>query len=125
MNEEEKKAVEIIKGLAVYYDDYSLLDEEEIEENESVNKSIELILNLIEKLQKENEKALDEYMKWQKQELNQKDKIIDLMAETINNHDIDEDICKQMGQKANCNEFEDTEKCKECIKQFFINKAKR
>lgn len=55
MTEEEKKAVEIIKGLAVYYDDYSLLDEEEIEENESVNKSIELILNLIEKLQKENE----------------------------------------------------------------------
>lgn len=125
MNEEEKNAIEIVKGLAVYYDDYSLLDEEEIEENESVNKSIELILNLIEKLQKENEKALDEYMKWQKQELNQKDKIIDLMAETINNHDIDEDICKQMGQKANCNEFEDTEKCKECIKQFFINKAKR
>jgi hypothetical protein len=109
MTEEEKNAVEIVKGLAVYYDDYSLLDEEEIEENESVNKSIELILNLIEKLQKE---------------LKQKDKIIDLMAETINNHDIDEDICKQMGQKANCNEFEDTEKCKECIKQYFINKAK-
>lgn len=109
MTEEEKNAIEIIKGLAVYYDDYSLLDEEEIKENESVNKSIELILNLIEKLQKE---------------LKQKDKIIDLMAETINNHDIDEDICKQMGQKANCNEFEDTEKCKECIKQYFINKAK-
>lgn len=109
MNEEEKNAIEIVKGLAVYYDDYSLLDEEEIEENESVNKSIELILNLIETLQKE---------------LKQKDKIIDLMAETINNHDIDEDICKQMGQKANCNEFEDTEKCKECIKQYFINKAK-
>lgn len=109
MTEEEKNAIEIVKGLAVYYDDYSLLDEEEIEENESVNKSIELILNLIEKLQKE---------------LKQKDKIIDLMAETINNHDIDEDICKQMGQKANCNEFEDTEKCKECIKQYFINKAK-
>lgn len=110
MTEEEKNAIEIVKGLAVYYDDYSLLDEEEIEENESVNKSIELILNLIEKLQKE---------------LKQKDKIIDLMAETINNHDIDEDICKQMGQKANCNEFEDTEKCKECIKQYFINKAKK
>lgn len=110
MTEEEKNAIEIVKGLAVYYDDYSLLDEEEIEENESVNKSIELILNLIEKLQKE---------------LKQKDKIIDLMAETINNHDIDEDICKQMGQKANCNEFEDTEKCKECIKQYFENKAKK
>ena len=55
MTEEEKNAIEIIKGLAVYYDDYSLLDEEEIKENESVNKSIELILNLIAKLQKENE----------------------------------------------------------------------
>ena len=55
MNEEEKKAIEIIKGLAVYYDDYSLLDEEEIEENASVNKSIELIINIIEKLKKENE----------------------------------------------------------------------
>ena len=54
MNEEEKKAIEIIKGLSVYYDDYSLLDEEEIKENESVNKSIELILNLIENLIAEN-----------------------------------------------------------------------
>ena len=58
------------------------------------------------------------------EKLKEKDKIIDLMAETINNHDIDEDICKQMGQKANCNEFEDTEKCKDCIKQYFENKAK-
>ena len=56
--------------------------------------------------------------------LKEKDKIIDLMAETINNHDIDEDICKQMGQKEDCNEFEDKEKCKKCIKQYFENKAK-
>ena len=109
MTEEEKKAVEIIKGLAVYYDDYSLLDEEEIEENESVNKSIELILNLIEKLQKENEKALAEYMEWQKQELEQKDKIIDLMAEDID------------GFQMECNRYF---KDKEEVKQYFINKAK-
>ena len=56
--------------------------------------------------------------------LEEKDKTIDLMAETINNHDIDEDICKQMGQKEDCNEFEDKEKCKDCIKQYFENKAK-
>ena len=56
--------------------------------------------------------------------LEEKDKIIDLMSETINNHDIDEDICKQMGQKEDCNEFEDKEKCKYCIKQYFENKAK-
>ena len=60
MTEEEKKAIEIVKGLVVYYDDYCLLDEEEIEENESVNKSIELILNLIEKLLKENEQLRTE-----------------------------------------------------------------
>lgn len=57
--------------------------------------------------------------------LGEQDKTIDLMVETINNHDIDEDICKQMGQKENCNEFEDKEKCKECIKQYFENKAKK
>ena len=57
--------------------------------------------------------------------LEEKDKIIDLMSETINNHDIDEDICKKMGQKENCNEFEDKEKCKECIKQYFENKVKK
>ena len=56
--------------------------------------------------------------------LEEKDNTIDLMAETINNHDIDEDICKQMGQKEDCNEFEDKEKCKNCIKQYFENKAK-
>ena len=56
--------------------------------------------------------------------LEEKDKTIDLMDETINNHDIDEDICKQMGQKEDCNEFEDKEKCKNCIKQYFENKAK-
>ena len=36
MTEEEKNAIEIVKGLAVYYDDYSLLDEEEIKENEKL-----------------------------------------------------------------------------------------
>lgn len=102
------------------------MNEEEFEElfGNTPFENIKKIQHYIEKTQKENEKALDEYMKWQKQELGQKDKIIDLMAETINNHDIDEDICKQMGKKANCNEFEDTEKCKDCIKQYFENKAK-
>ena len=59
--------------------------------------------------------------------LEEQDKTIDLMSETINNYDIDEDVCKQMGQKTNCNEYEDAKECKECkecIKQYFINKAK-
>ena len=54
----------------------------------------------------------------------EKDKIIDLMAETISNYDIDEGICKQMVQYKYCNEFEDKEKCKICIKQYFENKVK-
>lgn len=61
------------------------------------------------KLQKENEKALAEYMEWQKQELEQKDKIIDLMAEDID------------GFQMECNRYF---KDKEEVKQYFINKAK-
>ena len=76
--------------------------------------------NVIENLRKENEKALAEYMEWQKQELGQKDKIIDLMAETINNHDIDEDICKKVNCDTNSGELD----CKDCIKQYFENEAK-
>lgn len=124
MSEEEKEAIENIKALKILFE---IDDKKDFEATPSVQKEmakdLRTLLNLLEKLQKENEKAVAEYMKWQKQEMDQKDKIIDLMAETINNHDIDEDICKQMGQKANCNEFEDTEKCKECIKQYFENKA--
>ena len=114
MSEEEKRAINNMKLFARVHQDMTVVTAEERD----------IVLKLVERLQRENEKALAEYMKWQKQELEQKDKIIDLMAETINNHDIDEDICKQMGQKANCNEFEDTEKCKECLKQYFENKAK-
>ena len=55
MSDEEKKAIDIVKGLAVYYDDYGLLDEEEIEENEEVNNSINIVVNLIEKQSKEIE----------------------------------------------------------------------
>ena len=56
--------------------------------------------------------------------LEEKYKTIDLMSEAINNNDIDEDICRRMGQKEECNEFEDKEKCKDCIKQYYENKAK-
>ena len=68
MSEEEKKAIETLKGLTVYYDDYSLLDEEEIEENDNINKSIQLIIDLIEKQQKEIEEAI-EYIENAKKEL--------------------------------------------------------
>lgn len=72
------------------------------------------------KLQKENEKALAEYMEWQKQELDQKDKIIEQMTYYIMNLDIDEDICKKVNCDTNSGELD----CKDCIKQYFENKAK-
>lgn len=50
---------------------------------------------------------------------NIRDKIIDLMAETINDHDVDEDICKQMGNDMECKKFTDKEECKKCIKKYF------
>lgn len=52
-----------------------------------------------------------------------RDKIIDSMAEMINNYDVDEDICKQMGNDMECEEFADKEKCKECIKKYFRERA--
>lgn len=55
------------------------------------------------------EKALDEYAKHLKQELEQKDKIIDLMAEDID------------GFQMECNRYF---KDKEEVKQYFTNKAK-
>ena len=79
-----------------------------------------LLVENIEKLQKENEKALAEYMKWQKQELKQKDKIIEQMTYYIMNLDIDEDICKKVNCDTNSGELD----CKDCIKQYFENKAK-
>lgn len=138
MNEEEKNAVEIVKGLAVYYDDYSLLDEEEIKENESVNKSIELILNLIEKLLKENEqlnaevnslkkeneelndiniayaeylvKILNEYKKESVPKQKVKDKIEEL------NKQLEEDL--QDGIKVNSNRFIIICQCKSCLQEL-------
>lgn len=86
------------------------------------------VANIVENQQyyiiKKQIEKYETYIEQLRKELGQKDKIIDLMAETINNYDIDEDVCKQMGQKANCNEYEDAKECKECIKHYFINKAK-
>lgn len=50
-------------------------------------------------------------------EIEKKDKIIDLMAEYINEIDVSEEICEG---KTMCDE-----NCKECIKQYFESKAKK
>ena len=48
----------------------------------------------------------------------------DVLAEIINNHDIDEDVCKQMGQEFDCTLFNQDEKfCIECIKEWARKKV--
>lgn len=97
------------------------------EREEILNKmknKINQLENMNEFQSKDIEKAVDYTFELNK-EIEIKDQIIDLMSEMLNNHDIDEDICKQMGQKENCNEFTDKENCKNCIKQYFENKLKK
>lgn len=63
----------------------------------------------VREMRDELDRTKAEYMKWQKQELDQKDKIIDLMAEDID------------GFQMECNRYF---KDKEEVKQYFENKAK-
>lgn len=153
MNEEEQKAVDMLNTFRLEHKFFNIRQTDNLEDN------IEIVLNLIEKLlkeneklnnrcrnldkeaqayleelagdntltrrtikqlQEENEKAVAEYMKWQKQELEQKDKIIEQMTYYIMNLDIDEDICKKVNCDTNSGELD----CKDCIKQYFENKAK-
>lgn len=80
--------------------------------------------NVIENLKKENEKALAKYMEWQKQELEQKDKIIDLMANHIATSD--SDLCEYLDITTKCKYYagDNGKTCDNCIRQYFNNKAK-
>ena len=109
LSDEEKKAIEIVKGIT----EDDLLDYWEGPE-EPYN-AIQIVLNLIEKQQKEIEK---------------KDKIIDLMAEQLVGLKNEVDILEQ-GNK-DCfipREYSDIddcvkkESCKECIIEYFIKKV--
>jgi len=133
----KEQAIERLKKLDYLLDDVYSTGLVEDEERNIYQDAIETVLPMLE----EKDKIIEQYQNISNfqykvysaavddifelnEELEEKDKIINLMLETINNHDIDEDICKQMGQKEDCNEFEDKEKCEECIKQYFENKAK-
>lgn len=119
MSEEERKAIELLetyKNKLVY------------EISNKDKRAVETVLNLIEKQQKEIEKnknfidflQLNDVKKLGK--IIKKDKIIDLMAEYINELDIDEDICsKNIINSDICNE--QYSNCKACIKQYFERKG--
>lgn len=105
MSEEEKKVIEWLKNkpeeCTNIINASSYIENKKAYAKERTN--FKILLNLITKLQKENE---------------EKDKQIDLMAEYISKIDIEEDIC--INNKTNpdwCNE--DYKNCKNCIKQYF------
>ena len=131
MTEEEKKAIEDLKDFKsitiLYGNTFVMFLEQLIKYQESTN----IVLNLITKLQKENEywkngfeKELEDNRKNTTELLKQdliirlKDKQIDLMAEYISNLDIDENICKEQSDN-NCDDINREADCKDCIKQYF------
>ena len=90
---------------------------------------ISTLLNLIVKQQEEikqlqEDLTLHEETSFEFQAENIKlKKIIDLIVEMLNNHEIDEDICKQMGKDMNCKNFKNPQNCKNCIKKYFEKKV--
>lgn len=103
------------------------------------NFDMDFLINLVEKLQKENEELKGQYAEYVKltcnevaknSELNsesnsaikEKNKIINAMSKYIAKLDIDEDICKYI----NCGEGDkEREKCVECITKYFKKKMRQ
>ena len=123
LSEEEKKAIELLECIKnnSWTTKYIM---------SSDSKNADILLHLITKLQKENEKykylyqkALDNTVSSDRENIQLKEQI-DLMAEYISKIDIEEDIC--IKNKTNpdwCNE--DYTNCKNCIKQYFERKSKK
>ena len=143
MTEEEKKAIEDLKDFKsitiLYGNTFVMFLEQLIKYQESTN----IVLNLITKLEKENEKErnknkqlsnsiikiykeqdnLQARLDRKRDEIREKDKQIDLMAEYISNLDIDENICKEQSDN-NCDDINREADCKDCVKQYFEKQAK-
>lgn len=54
----------------------------------------------------------------------EQEKMIELMAKFINNTDIDEDICKVVGEKSHCDKYYNSTNCIKCVIDYFRKKAK-
>ena len=101
---------------------------EEFERLEKLSFDVPLLTEDLNKARKANHELHDENIKLQmerdklKEELEKYKKIAYKLAELINTHDIDEDVCKQMGKDFDCTLFNQDEKfCVQCI----IDWAKR
>ena len=135
MTEEEQKAIKTIKSLKEVrcYSSYAFDDGTEILDEEE-KKDIDVILNLISKLQEENkelregkdtaENELKSQLKENKKlqsDIEIKDKVIDELINFLLNYDIDEDYCKKI-ERQECNKYKEGY-CDKCIKQYFYKKA--
>ena len=125
MNEGEKESIEQLKS----WREYIIKHKEKVNKANDLEFYIRTVLNLITKLQKENEdykylyeQALDNTMKADKENIQLK-KQINLMAEYIATLDIEEDICKNI-KNDNCDKMNFGE-CEYCIKQYFEKISKR
>lgn len=59
-----------------------------------------------------------------KKELDSKDKVIELMAEQINEDELFDEYCKNKKSTVQCLEWEMNSGCNKCIVQYFENKVK-
>lgn len=127
MSEEEKKAIERLKKRIKDNEDYKTTQVWLTDDVVAVN----TVLNLITKLQKENEKykylyqkALDNTVSADKENIQLK-KQIDLMAKTIDELSEYYTRCREKNNEF-CKEIciEEDIDCIDCIKQYFEIKAK-
>ena len=142
LSEEEKKAIKYFYNLRSTIDEsYMLFDEEiNVKCGKETIKQISLVLNLITKLQKENELAKEQLKKQceiaderndllvKVQELQkenkEKDEIIDSIVKAMDKIQ-DPQVCKYCDNiKLNHGYCTDAGKCKEGIKQYFERKVK-
>lgn len=129
MNEEENKAIEILKSVRI-----SLMNFNEVtEENKEVITSIQTIVDYIEKQQKElkqKEKQIDRYQNMlatndmlHVMECENKDKVIKKMSLKIAKVDNSDTYCS--GKKRMCPYDNPTlSKCAECVKKYYEKRCK-
>ena len=118
-----------IKALIDYtetmHKEFERLEDLLIKQQEEVEKYTHSLEKKLEKKDKYIKELCENYCP-KKAELEKKDKTINEMAKMINSHDIDEDVCKQMGKSKECNDYVLFESnCINCIKEYFTNKVEK
>ena len=121
MTKEQEEAIEGLKFLSPSESDIETVLNMLKEKDKEIKQLKEDCKNLDKQAQQYFETTIIQSKQFN-EEVEKKDKIINLMAEYISNIEIDEDICmKNIANTELCNEKYSN--CKECIKQYFEQKA--